>query len=67
MTQEIINIIFFAIRQVKLKRKEEIIKILSSYKNEYTEKYGIEGIGAFSSVVCDEVREDSDADVVSAF
>lgn len=64
LTRKIINIIIFTIKQEKLMRKEEIIKILSSYKNENAEKYGIEGIGVFGSVVRDEVREDSDVDVV---
>lgn len=50
LTQKIINIIIFTIKQEKLMRKDEIIKILSSYKNEYAEKYGIEGIGVFGSI-----------------
>lgn len=44
--------------------KEEIIKILRSYKNEYAEKYGINGIGVFGSVIHDNIREGSDVDVV---
>lgn len=44
--------------------KEEIIKILRIYKNEHAEKYGINGIGVFGSVVRDDIREDSDVDVI---
>ena len=45
-------------------RKDEIIKILSNYKNEYAEKYGIQKIGVFGSVARDDIRESSDVDVV---
>jgi len=44
--------------------KEEIIKILSNYKNEYAEKYGIQKIGVFGSVARDDNREGSDVDIV---
>ena len=45
-------------------RKEEIVKILSKYKNEYAKKYGIEKIGIFGSVARDDIRENSDVDIV---
>ena len=44
--------------------KEEIIKILSNYKNEYAEKYGIQKIGFFGPIARDDMREDNDVDVV---
>lgn len=44
--------------------KKEIIKILRNYKKEFADQYGILDIGIFGSVVRDEVRDNSDVDVV---
>lgn len=44
--------------------KKEIIEILRDYKNEYAEQYSIQEIGVFGSVARDEIRDDSDVDVV---
>lgn len=44
--------------------KEEIIEILSSYKNKYAEQYGILTIGIFGSIARGEGKEGSDVDVV---
>lgn len=44
--------------------KEEILKILSNYKNEYAKKYGIQKIGIFGSVARNDIREGSDVDIV---
>ena len=44
--------------------KKEIIRILNRYKKEFSEQYGILDIGVFGSVARDEVRKDSDVDVV---
>jgi len=44
--------------------KKEIIEILSAYKKEYAEQYGILEIGVFGSIARDDIREDSDVDVV---
>lgn len=44
--------------------KNEIIEILKIYKNEYTEKYGIQEIGVFGSYARDDAKKNSDIDVV---
>jgi uncharacterized protein len=44
--------------------KKEVIEILRDYKKEFAEPYGILDIGVFGSVARDDVREDSDVDVV---
>ncbi|MBA4368490.1 MAG: nucleotidyltransferase [Desulfobacterium sp.] len=44
--------------------KKEIIRILQSYKKEFSEQYGIQSIGIFGSAARDEIRKDSDVDVV---
>ena len=44
--------------------KAEIIEILRAYKKEFAKKYGIIEIGVFGSVARDEVRKDSDVDVI---
>ena len=44
--------------------KKEIIKILSDYKKEFAEQYGILDIGVFGSVARDEIGKNSDVDVV---
>lgn len=44
--------------------KREIIEILRRYKNEFAEQYGIEEIGVFGSVARNDIRENSDVDVV---
>lgn len=44
--------------------KKEIIAILRDYKKQFARQYGIIDIGVFGSVVRDEIREDSDVDVV---
>ena len=44
--------------------KEEIIEILRTYKKDFSEQYGILDIGVFGSVARDEVRKDSDVDVI---
>jgi len=43
--------------------KSEYLNILQHYKNECAEKYGIERIGIFGSVVHGTNRTDSDVDV----
>jgi len=44
--------------------KEEIIEILRDYKNKFAEQYNIQKIGVFGSVARDEIRDDSDVDVI---
>jgi uncharacterized protein len=44
--------------------KKEIIRILQIYKKEFSEQYGIRSIGIFGSAARDEIRKDSDVDVV---
>lgn len=44
--------------------KNEIIEILKGYKKEYSDQYGLLEIGIFGSVARDEIKEDSDVDVV---
>lgn len=48
---------------VHLKTTDEIIAILRKFKDEFGEKYGIEKLGLFGSVVRGEQKEDSDVDV----
>ena len=45
-------------------RKKDIINILSDYKKEFAEEYGILEIGVFGSVAREEALESSDVDVV---
>ena len=45
-------------------QKKKVIEILSDYKKEFAEQYGILTIGIFGSVARDEAGEDSDVDVV---
>jgi predicted nucleotidyltransferase len=47
--------------------RNEIISILKEYKKHTAEQYGIQELGIFGSVARDEVREDSDVDVVVKF
>ena len=44
--------------------REEIIDILRTFKEKHAEKYGITTLGLFGSAARDEIREDSDVDVV---
>ncbi|MGD9162993.1 MAG: nucleotidyltransferase domain-containing protein [Desulfobacteraceae bacterium] len=44
--------------------KNEIINILRGYKIEYAEQYGIRKIGVFGSFARDNIKEDSDVDIV---
>jgi predicted nucleotidyltransferase len=44
--------------------KAEIIEILRAYKKEFAKKYGIFEIGVFGSFARNEVRKDSDVDVI---
>lgn len=44
-------------------RKDEILSVLSSYKNRFAGTYGILEIGVFGSVARDEAKEDSDVDI----
>ncbi len=44
--------------------QKEIIKILCSYKKEYAVQYGLVDIGVFGSVARNEIKEDSDVDIV---
>jgi len=44
--------------------KNDIIKILRNYKNDFAEQYNIVTIGIFGSIARDEAGEDSDVDVV---
>jgi predicted nucleotidyltransferase len=44
--------------------KNEIIKILKAYKDEFAEQYSIKEIGVFGSVARNENGDDSDIDVV---
>ena len=45
-------------------RKQEIIKVLKSYKQDTAAKYGLRDIGIFGSVARDEAGEESDVDIV---
>jgi uncharacterized protein len=45
-------------------KKKEIIEVLRDYKNEFAEQYSIQEIGVFGSAARDEIRDDSDVDVV---
>ena len=44
--------------------KMKVIEILSDYKNEFANKYGIVTIGIFGSMARDEAHNASDVDVV---
>ena len=44
--------------------RSEILEILSKYKNENAEKYGINNIGLFGSFSKDNERDESDIDIV---
>ncbi|MBN1850531.1 MAG: nucleotidyltransferase domain-containing protein [Deltaproteobacteria bacterium] len=44
--------------------RNEIIEILRAYKKEYADQFGLLEIGIFGSVARDEIREDSDMDVI---
>jgi predicted nucleotidyltransferase len=44
-------------------RREAILTVLSQFKSDYAEQYGILEIGVFGSVARDESREDSDVDI----
>ncbi len=44
--------------------RKEILDILLKYKNDYKEKYNLEQIGVFGSVAKNEIRKDSDIDIV---
>lgn len=44
--------------------KNEIIKILKAYKDEFAEQYSIKELGIFGSVARNENNDDSDIDVV---
>ena len=44
--------------------KNEILKILKAYKDEFAEQYSIKEIGVFGSVARNENGDDSDIDVV---
>ena len=46
-----------------MKTKDEIIAILRNFKEEFGERYGIEKLGLFGSVVRGEQKEDSDIDI----
>ncbi len=43
--------------------KNEIIKIIQEFKNEFSEQYGILQIGLFGSVARGDNKEDSDIDI----
>ena len=49
--------------EIKMSR-EEILKILRTFKEEHGEKYGITSLGLFGSMARDENRPGSDVDVV---
>ncbi len=44
--------------------KSEILKILSRFKSEQTQKYGIIRLGIFGSAARDEMKQESDIDIV---
>jgi uncharacterized protein len=44
--------------------KSEILDVLSQYKNQFEDKYGILAIGIFGSTEQNEDREDSDIDII---
>lgn len=44
--------------------KNEILTLLKAYKKSSTEKYGIIALGLFGSAAHNDVRDDSDVDVV---
>jgi uncharacterized protein len=44
--------------------REEILAILSRYKGEFAERYGILAIGVFGSAACEEAGQESDVDIV---
>jgi len=44
--------------------RNEIIRILSTFKNEYADEWGILALGVFGSVARGEADESSDVDVV---
>ncbi|NOY07717.1 MAG: nucleotidyltransferase [Spirochaetes bacterium] len=44
--------------------RSEILEILTKYKNENAEKYGINNIGLFGSYSKNEERDESDIDII---
>lgn len=45
-------------------KRQEVIKVLKSYKQHHAEEFGILRIGVFGSVARDEATDESDVDVV---
>ncbi len=43
--------------------RDEILILLSKFKQEYAEQYGILEIGVFGSTARNEIRDDSDVDI----
>lgn len=44
--------------------KNEILAVLWEFKKHFAAQYGIKALGVFGSVARDQIREDSDVDVV---
>lgn len=45
-------------------KRQEVLKVLESYKRRYADEFGIVRIGIFGSVARDEATQESDVDVV---
>lgn len=45
-------------------QREQILDVLTEYKNEHTRDYGITKLGVFGSVARDEAKDTSDVDIV---
>jgi len=45
-------------------KRQEVLKVLESYKRNHAEEFGIVRIGIFGSVARDEATQESDVDVV---
>ena len=45
-------------------KRQDVLKVLESYKQHHTDEFGIVRIGVFGSVARDEATEQSDVDVV---
>lgn len=43
--------------------RDQVIEFLQTHKHEFAERYGVETIGLFGSVLRDELRDDSDIDI----
>ena len=50
-----------------MKRKDEVLKLLTQHKPELIRRFGITDLALFGSTVRDEARPDSDIDVLVSF